>query len=66
MTNYLLVPGLGNSGPEHWQTYFENSGDNFYRIEQHEWEEPTCEEWIKKNRSKSFNVRPFFSCTYWT
>lgn len=46
MTNYLIVPGLGNSGPEHWQTYFENSGDNFYRIEQEEWEAPTCEEWI--------------------
>lgn len=46
MTNYLLVPGLGNSGPEHWQTYFENSGDNFYRIEQLEWDAPTCEEWI--------------------
>lgn len=46
MTNYLLLPGLGNSGPEHWQTYFENSGDNFYRIEQLEWDAPTCEEWI--------------------
>jgi uncharacterized protein len=46
MTNYLLVPGLGNSGPEHWQTYFQNSGDNFYRIEQQEWDTPTCEEWI--------------------
>lgn len=47
MTNYLLVPGLGNSGPEHWQTYFENSGDNFYRIEQQEWEAPICEEWVE-------------------
>lgn len=46
MTNYLLVPGLGNSGPEHWQTYFENSGDHFYRIEQLEWDAPTCDEWI--------------------
>jgi uncharacterized protein len=52
MTNYLLVPGLGNSGPEHWQTYFENSGDNFYRIEQKEWDEPTCEEWIKAIEQK--------------
>ena len=46
MTNYLIVPGLGNSGPEHWQTYFQNSGDNFYRIEQQEWDAPTCKEWI--------------------
>jgi len=28
MTNYFIVPGLGNSGPEHWQTYFEKSGNN--------------------------------------
>ena len=47
MTNYLIVPGLGNSGPEHWQTYFQNSGDNFYRIEQEEWDSPTCEKWIE-------------------
>jgi uncharacterized protein len=47
MRNHLLVPGLGNSGPEHWQTYFQNSGDNFYRIEQQEWDAPTCKEWIE-------------------
>ena len=47
MTNYLIVPGLGNSGPEHWQTYFQKSGNNFYRIEQQEWDEPTCEAWIE-------------------
>ena len=47
MTNYLIVPGLGNSGPEHWQTYFQNSGDNFFRIDQQEWDAPTCEEWIE-------------------
>lgn len=47
MTNYLIVPGLGNSGPEHWQTYFQNSGGNFFRVEQQEWESPTCEEWIE-------------------
>ncbi|MFD2940204.1 RBBP9/YdeN family alpha/beta hydrolase [Flavobacterium notoginsengisoli] len=47
MINYLIVPGLGNSGAEHWQTYFENSGDNFYRIDQKEWDAPNCEEWIE-------------------
>jgi hypothetical protein len=47
MTNYFIVPGLGNSGPEHWQTYFENSGDNFMRINQREWEAPACGDWIE-------------------
>jgi len=46
MTNYLIVPGLGNSGPEHWQTFFENSGDNFKRITQQEWDAPVCNDWV--------------------
>jgi len=57
MTNYLNIPGLGNSGPEHWQTYFQNSGDNFFRIEQQEWDAPACEEWIETidNKVAEFN-----------
>lgn len=47
MTNYLIVPGLGNSGPEHWQTYFESTGDNFQRINQVEWDAPICDEWVE-------------------
>jgi hypothetical protein len=46
MNNYFIVPGLGNSGPEHWQTYFENSGNNFQRINQQEWDAPHCSDWI--------------------
>ena len=47
MTNYLIVPGLGNSDTDHWQTYFQNSGNNFYRVEQQEWDAPTCTDWIE-------------------
>lgn len=46
MTNYFIIPGLGNSGPEHWQTYFEKSGGNFQRIHQEEWDAPKCEDWV--------------------
>ena len=46
MTNYLIVPGLGNSGPDHWQTFFENSGDHFKRIIQQEWDAPVCNDWV--------------------
>ena len=45
-TNYLIVPGYGNSGPTHWQTYFENSGPNFRRILQSSWIEPQCKDWV--------------------
>ena len=47
MTTYFIVPGLGNSGPEHWQTFFETSGTNFQRIYQKEWDAPTCSDWIE-------------------
>lgn len=46
MNNYFIVPGLGNSGPEHWQTFFESSGNNFRRIGQQEWDAPNCNDWI--------------------
>lgn len=46
MINYLIVPGLGNSGPEHWQTYFESLGENFKRIDQQEWDTPVCSDWL--------------------
>lgn len=46
MTDYFIVPGLGNSGSEHWQTFFENSATNFQRINQQEWDAPECNDWI--------------------
>lgn len=46
MNNYFIIPGLGNSGPEHWQSYFEQTGNNFRRINQEEWDAPTCSHWI--------------------
>ena len=47
MTRFFMIPGLGNSGPDHWQTYFERSGTNFKRIEQKEWDAPVCSDWIE-------------------
>jgi len=46
MTNYFIIPGLGNSGEEHWQTFFEQSGNNFQRIVQQEWDTPDCNDWV--------------------
>lgn len=43
---YFIIPGLGNSDENHWQTHFENSGKNFIRINQKNRDEPDCEDWI--------------------
>lgn len=47
MTHYFIIPGLGNSGPEHWQTFFEKNNENFQRINQQEWDAPNCNNWIE-------------------
>jgi|SRR6478735_5728135 len=47
MTRYFILPGLGNSGEDHWQTHFEQNGENFTRINQQNWNTPDCNEWIE-------------------
>src|SRR5262249_52621155 len=42
----LILPGLGNSGPEHWQTHGERQNPNFTRVEQRDWDKPDREDWI--------------------
>lgn len=42
----LIIPGLGNSGPQHWQSLWENEF-NFTRVEQKEWDTPVCADWIE-------------------
>jgi predicted alpha/beta hydrolase family esterase len=42
----FILPGLFNSGPQHWQTHWENEY-GFTRIHQQDWETPVCEDWIR-------------------
>lgn len=44
---FFIVPGLGNSGPDHWQTWFERLDPTCTRIHQKEWETPDCTDWIE-------------------
>ena len=43
---YLIVPGLGNSGELHWQSIWEKKYENFYRVQQQEWTNPNCQDWV--------------------
>jgi predicted alpha/beta hydrolase family esterase len=42
----LIVPGLGGSGPDHWQTRWEQKLSTARRVEQRDWEKPRREEWV--------------------
>ncbi len=44
--HYLIVPGLNNSGPSHWQTFWAKSLPNASRVYQRCWDKPQKEEWI--------------------
>ena len=45
-THVLVLPGLGNSGPEHWQSIWEREGQHVERVLQREWDTPQCSEWV--------------------
>src|SRR5882672_4236614 len=43
----LILPGLGNSGPEHWQTLWEHGLPGARRVVQRDWDRPDPESWAK-------------------
>jgi predicted alpha/beta hydrolase family esterase len=46
-TPVLVIPGLHNSGPDHWQSHWEAALPNAHRVEQSDWDRPTLAEWVE-------------------
>jgi len=46
-TTALILPGIGNSGPAHWQSLWEAANPSFVRVQQRDWDNPVCEEWLE-------------------
>lgn len=42
----LILPGLYNSGPQHWQSHWEAAHPDFKRVAQADWETPDCGDWV--------------------
>jgi predicted alpha/beta hydrolase family esterase len=42
----LIIPGLGGSGPDHWQTRWEQKLSTATRVEQRDWDKPERSEWV--------------------
>jgi uncharacterized protein len=42
----LIIPGWQNSGPEHWQTLWEQAHPEYQRVEQRDWDRPNRDAWI--------------------
>jgi len=42
----LVVPGINNSGPTHWQTLWQAAHPGWVRIEVPDWDHPVCADWV--------------------
>jgi predicted alpha/beta hydrolase family esterase len=42
----LVLPGLGGSGPTHWQTRWESREQWCARVHQRDWDRPALDEWL--------------------
>jgi predicted alpha/beta hydrolase family esterase len=47
MSRIIMLPGIGGSGKEHWQTLWEASSTDFMRFAPSSWDEPQLEDWIR-------------------
>lgn len=46
MENMIVVPGLGGSGPDHWQSRWLRDRPGAVRVEQQNWDQPDLDDWI--------------------
>ncbi len=46
-TTVVLVPGLGDSGPEHWQTLWGRDHPAYRRVRQRDWSQPRVDRWVE-------------------
>lgn len=46
MSPIFTVPGINNSGPDHWQSIWERTHQGVTRVEQTDWDHPRSDEWI--------------------
>ena len=48
MGDVLILPGIGNSGPEHWQTRWIARDAGCERVVQDEWDAPRLADWVAR------------------
>lgn len=44
----LIIPGLGGSGPDHWQSRWQARLSDVRRVEQADWDKPNRADWIAR------------------
>jgi serine hydrolase len=46
MAPVLILPGLGGSGTEHWQSRWEALEPDYRRVQMPDWDRPELDEWV--------------------
>ena len=54
----LILPGIGNSDSDHWQSHWEKANHSFVRIQQRDWNNPVCKEWVEVLESTLSHLGP--------
>jgi predicted alpha/beta hydrolase family esterase len=49
-SSLLIVPGLGDSGPRHWQSWLHDIASPCARVVQKDWHSPDLDEWAERVR----------------
>lgn len=44
-TPVLIVPGINNSGEDHWQSHWQRRDPSFERLAVSDWDNPECSDW---------------------
>lgn len=57
-SSVLVLPGLNNSGPKHWQTLWEQGEASFRRVQQKDWVTPQLSDWIEGISREVVRARP--------
>src|SRR5215469_7090084 len=48
MMHTFILPGLYDSGPQHWQSRWEAETKNVHHVIQDNWVTPRCADWVSK------------------
>jgi predicted alpha/beta hydrolase family esterase len=46
MTIFVVLPGIGGSGPSHWQTLWQSADRSMRRFSPSSWDLPSLEDWL--------------------
>jgi hypothetical protein len=57
-SSVLVLPGWHDSGPQHWQTIWEQEEPSFCRVQQRDWEKPRLSDWIEGISREVGRARP--------